>query len=136
MLLLYDLTIDLNSSTDYRRLSILLSLLTLISLYVATLPASLWLILSFGVLIALWPILKMSKPHPKLQQVALHEKQWILRFCDGSSVRYERLKICVDTGFFLGLHFSGINKPRLIAVFYDQISLDELRQLNRLYAIL
>ncbi|MCR9191916.1 MAG: hypothetical protein NXI01_04580 [Gammaproteobacteria bacterium] len=136
MSLLFDRNIPLDSSADYRRLGVIVSFCALISLYVADLPAILNVGLSIWMLYALWRLLVAAKPHPSLSSLNFQQKRWVLDYQDGNHLTYERVQIAVDSGFFLLLQFSGISKSRWVVVFYDQMSLADLRQFNRMHAIL
>ena len=69
-------------------------------------------------------------PHPELQRLVFERGKWIISF-RVKILTYDKIQICVDTGLFLLLHFSGPHEHKScwLVLFYDQLSPEELRHL-------
>ena len=131
---LSDLIITIHPSPKYRRLAWTLTAGALVSLYVASLPFFLALLLTMVMAWAVWQVTRCPMPHPDLQSIAFQQKKWAIDM-GGKRWVYEQMHICLDASLFLLLHFSSA-KPstsRLLILFYDQLSHEELRRLNIIY---
>jgi len=128
---LSDLIITIHPSPKYRRLAWVLTGCALVSLYVAPVPCFLALLLTMVMVWALWQITRCPMPHPGLQSIAFQQKKWAI-YVGGKRWVYEQMHICLDASLFLLLHFSGSepSTQRLLVLFYDQLSHEELRRLN------
>lgn len=127
---LSDLFITIQRSPDYRRLAWILTGWAIACVYYVHFPLLLGLTLVGSMLSALWHITQVPMPHLGLQTLAFQRGKWIISFGAKTST-YDKIQICVDTGLFLLLHFSGSqeHKSRWLVLFYDQLSPEELRHL-------
>lgn len=80
-----------------------------------------------------WPmliILRNRMPHPDLHKLSYHRQFWLLHTRNGQEIKYEKIQIRLDTGFFMLIALRGINRRRTVVVFYDQITKSECRMLH------
>lgn len=133
---LFDLTINLNPSADYRRLSVILTLCGVFGLVYADPPKTILVLLICGMIKSLYQVFKDPSPHPNVCTLKFQQQKWIIQRRDGRESEYEKVHICVDTGLFVLLHFSGANRPCFVVIFYDQMSHTALRTLHILHTIL
>lgn len=124
------LSITVHPSIDYRRLVWILTGIAIIGLYYAATPWWLDGLLWVGMFWAVWHVLRCPRPHPDLQTIQFQQAKWHL-ISNEEDLIYETIQICLDTGFFVLIHFSGsaFNPSRFIVLFYDQIPQYELRML-------
>ena len=135
---LFDLYLPLNNpSKAYRRLGGMVWVSTLfISIKYADPPILISVMIGMCLLYALWQLFRCAYPHAKLQSLRFERELWIIEDRHHHCIAYNAMRIVVDTGFYVLLHLSGDdNRARLLIVFYDQIPISALRQLNRLTKI-
>ena len=135
---LFDLSLPLNNpSKTYRRLGgVLGALAFFVSIKYSDPPILIHIMIHLCLGYAICQIIRHPCPHVKLQSLRLERDAWIVTDNQGKNFTYSCMRRVVDTGFYVVLHLSrGHNRSRLLVVFYDQIPIDTLRQLNRLSKI-
>ncbi len=135
---LFDLSLPLNNpSKTYRHLGgLLCALAFFVSIQYSDPPILIRIMIHLCLGYATWQIVRHPYPHPKLQSLQLERDAWIITDNQGNRIAYALMRIVVDTGFYMVLHLSTGNKrSRLFVVFYDQLPIEPLRQLNRLSKI-
>jgi hypothetical protein len=135
LLLLSNLTINFNKSLDYFRLGSFVNLFVLILIYDSGYPV-VYLPLAAILLAAPWyKIYQTQMPHPSYPKLSYHKKLWILHTQSEREFKFEKIKIRLDTGFFMLISLYGISRRKNIVVFYDQITSDERRRLHMIEKI-
>lgn len=135
MLHLFDLTITVHRSSDFRRLGLIATAFSCFVLCYSDAPIILVALLVSALLCSLWSMMKTSRPHPLLSTIGYHRGQWVLGYSDGSRGVYKSIRVCVNTGFFGVFRFEGERYSRVIVLFYDQLSREERRQIIILHEI-
>ncbi len=131
---IFDLSIPIKFSPDYRRLVWVLTVCAGCSMYYARPMWIIGVILSVSMVWTLTQVIQCPRPHPKLQTLAFQQGKWALSFQNKRWV-YDQMTIGADTGFFLLLHFSGAPASRWMVIFYDQMSTLDLRKLNMIHKV-
>lgn len=128
---LSELSITVHLSRDYRRLVWMLMGIAMLGLYYAATPWWLDGMLCCGMFWAVWDVQYCSMPHSDLQTIHFRQAGWHLIGNDKEHA-YATIQICLDTGFFILIHFSGsvVASARFVVLFYDQISQHELRMIH------
>lgn len=135
---LFDLYLPLNNpSKTYQRLGgMLCGLAFFISIKYVDPPILISVMIDAYLGYAAWQLFRHPYPHARLQSLRLERESWIVEPHKGHGTAYTVMRIVVDTGFYLVVHLSRDNhRSRLLVVFYDQIPIHVLRQLNRLTKI-
>lgn len=130
MLPLSNRTIRFNQSKDYFRLALGIHLFAIISLYYLHFPAVYFII---SCCLLSWPLITIARnkmPHPEHHTLSYHSQFWLLHAEGGQEMKYEKMQIRLDTGFFMLIVLDGINRRRQMVVFHDQITQDECRLLH------
>lgn len=126
---LSNLSINLKSSVDYVRLSMVLHGLGLIVLYEAQYGWFCCVMVSVGLFFNLRSIAYKQKPHPDLQAFLWSDNAWLLITAEGEFKTYNHARICLDAGFFTLCCFSSATDKRYCVIFHDQLPLDALKML-------
>ncbi|MDF1757045.1 MAG: hypothetical protein P1U74_01930 [Legionellaceae bacterium] len=130
MLISSNLTINLHRSRDYLIFGVAVNLFVLVLMYCAEIPFK----YIFGsICLQAWPMLDICQtklPHSNILKLAYYQKHWFLYHKNGQELEYEKVQIRLDTGLFMLISLSGINKRKNLIIFYDQICDDERRRLN------
>ncbi len=127
---LSNLTIKFNQSKDYPRLAWGIHLVAIITLYCVHCSAAYWIV---ACCLLSWPMMTIicsKMPHPELHALSYHRQFWLLHGVNDQTMKYEKMQIRFDTGFFLLMVLYGINRRRHVVIFRDQITQDECRMLH------
>lgn len=133
---LFDLHIQLRPSTDYRRLGFLLIALTVLGQFYASPPWWLLICIVMALSLSAWHLVKSSYPHPDWRCLFRQHEQWILKDLNGQQLTYDKMDICLDTGFFILIKLTGVQHSKMMVIFYDQLPRSDLRKLIILNTIL
>lgn len=133
---LFEPHIQLKPSSDYRRLGFLFIALTIGELFYASPPGVMLAIIVILLGLSGYHLLQSSYPHPNWQCLFRQHEHWVIQDINGQLLTYNKMRICVDTGFFLLIKLTGIKGSKLIVIFYDQLDRRDLRTLTILSAIL
>lgn len=71
-----------------------------------------------------------GKPHSELSEIKRKGDEWLLISAVGQEKIYERLIILIHNPLFQLLRFSQSNKNKILILFNDQLSKDQLRLLH------
>lgn len=128
------LRINLQPSSLYCRLMMVLYLLTGMALYTSAMPW--WMKGAFAFLLIgqLLTILRQKKPHPELQSLNYREPIWQLN--DSKVDEYTELRCLFNLGFCQIYTLKNeAGKKRKLLIFQDQLSKKDQRALNILLFI-
>ena len=130
MLKLSGLVINFDKSRDYFTLLIIIHLTTIFISYSADIEFKYIVFFSCALIMQIFKEYKHKKPHPDIEGISYNGKSWALKSSDGIVKNFSKIKIRLDTGFFIliALYDGRINKN--IVVFNDQISNMERRHLH------
>lgn len=133
---IYDLTIKFSPSADYRRVVWVLTIWAIAAMYYVHLPWGCRLGLGLSMVWGLISITRNPRPYPKLQSLSFQQGHWVITQCNRMET-YNKIRICVDSGFFLLGYFSGntLQKSRFLVIFHDQIKAEQRKILHRIETI-
>lgn len=127
----YANTIYLVNSRDYLRVISLLYLFTGWVISQSGLHGLLQGCLIVLLVLQYQRIWKCPQPAPDLQGFIMKESSLICLDKQGGEVEYDQVKRLVDAGFFQLIQLTGSGKKRIIPVFADQCSEEDLYRLRR-----
>ncbi|WP_408606922.1 protein YgfX [Legionella lansingensis] len=92
----------------------------------------LWLKLLISVLFILFTLRLLLKPYPypNYSMLSYEHGKWLLHVKQGSPLKYDRVRVIINTGLFLLVQLIGENRIKLLIIFADQITNDEYRYLK------
>lgn len=115
-------------SKDYRRLTWLIHLVAVVAVLRSGLS---WSVSLLGLGIIVIGMVKMlASPPFATERLSYHTSSWFLHSQGGPALQYEHVKISFDGGLFLVLTLQGISPKKTRVVFYDQLSIEEMRGLR------
>lgn len=125
-----ELTVNPQASKTYSRLLVITHLLALLLIGLSS--------LYFGVkgLLIVWLgwqfifYRSYQKPHPELDELRYGQGQWKLILCDGTEQAYDTVEIRIHNMLFQLLRLSSPNKNKILILFNDQLSKEQLRLLH------
>ncbi len=121
MLKLSGLVINFDKSRDYFALLIIISIFGVLLSYSADVEIK--YVYMFAIILFL-QIIKASKtrmPHPELESISYTGRDWSIKLKDGGVYKYDKIKIRLDSGFFILVAFYNGKKSKNIVIFNDQI---------------
>ena len=127
MLLLSDITITLNKSNDYLKLTILIYAGAIWVLWLSALPLILKCLITLILLIILLQLWRGAIPFPSFTQISYQAGLWQLLGRDGQEYKFEQAFISFEGGLFFLLTFTGNSARKTIVVFSDQIATSQSR---------
>lgn len=129
MLPLLERTVNPGYSKIYRRFLVLIGLLTVLFVLNSSVYFTIKLTLIAIALFQLKSQYGYGKPHPELSEIKRKGDEWLLISATGHEKIYERLIILIHNPLFQLLRFSQSNKNKILILFNDQLSSDQLRLL-------
>lgn len=126
------ISIRLNESRDYKRITLAVYSLTSLALFSSGLH---WLAASGLTFLLLWQYKKvftLGKPLPDIDSLILKQEAWLLCRNSGDSLEYEKAESLLDNDFFQLIKLSDpFQKSRTILLFHDQLQPEMLYCLRR-----
>jgi hypothetical protein len=96
--------------------------------------SSLYLVIKLGLILFIGLQLKIyaiyQKPHPEIQDLSCCQNQWKLKMSDGQEHIYTDVDILIHNILFQLLRLSSPNKNKVLILFNDQLSSNQLRLLH------
>lgn len=130
LLKLSGLVISFDKSRDYFVLLIIINLLVLFISYSQDVEIQYIAFIFCAFIVQLLKEFKHKKPHPDLDSIMYNGKYWVIKYRDGTLSNFTKIKIRLDTGFFILIAFYDGKITKNIVVFNDQISAMENRHLH------
>ncbi|MDP3270197.1 MAG: hypothetical protein Q8M40_14255 [Legionella sp.] len=125
-----ELIIKPNRSSIYLRFIALLYFLSFALIGYAQLNAGLKIIFIVLLLLPLKSSLREQSACPSVDQIQYRNDLWYLWMKMGSNVSYENATILIHNDFFQLICFSNENQKKVIVLFNDQLSTQQLRLLH------
>ena len=125
-----EFTITLGTSSDYVRCAILLHVVAALVLLRSALPVFVMVFFMLVLISALLRVIYTRIPLPKYQKLSRHTGYWILHEVSGRQTKYEQVSIGFEGGIFILLRLTGNHHKTVLAVFKDQLTVDQSRVLS------
>lgn len=126
---LYNLTIKIERSIYYIRLSVLLHVGFFVLLCVSHFGSLCCLAIITPLFLNLKQIFRDQKPHPTLRAIQLLDQAWLLINHDGEFDVYTNLSICFESQWVYLLCFSSRRRRRYCLLFQDQLDQANLKKI-------
>lgn len=125
-----ELLLKLKPSWLYVRFMMVLYFLSIYLIYYSALPLLVKLLLIFLIALQLKRDLFYRQPHTELCEIyCTTQQQWYLLKADGLKEDYQEVRILIGNPIFQLIKLLGSEKNRLIILFNDQLTNEQLRQL-------
>ena len=130
MLLSSELLVKPETSRFYCRLALILYLLSIVLIVNTSIYWVFKLVLIVLIVTQYKSDLRYQKPHSTLLAIRYSLKSWNLLMKNGQEHVYDEAKILIFNELFQLINFSSANKNKLIILFNDQLSKQQLRLLH------
>lgn len=79
--------------------------------------------------------LKHKKPHPEIEEIRYSQNQWKLFRANNQELVFNEAKVLIHNPLFQVVRFSQLKKKKLLILFNDQLSAEELQLIHLLSLI-
>lgn len=132
---LFNCTLHFKPSRDYLKLTAVLSLMSGCMLWLSGLAIGIQIAGSFVLVFCLYRQWQNPCPQSDCKQLDLRAGKGILITSDNQQQVFTQHRVLMDTGLFFLLELSQEDVRRVLLIFFDQLTGDQWRQLNRLEKI-
>ena len=125
-----ELTVNFPRSRVYKRLLLVIYLLSILFILNSSFYWLLQALLICSILFQFKVQYSLGKPHPEFNELRFQGKQWHLTFNSGKEHLFDTLSVLIHNPLFQLIRLSQPNKNKLIILFNDQLSSHQLRLLH------
>lgn len=129
---LFNCILHFKPSRDYLKLTGLISLISGCMLWLSGLPIWIQIGGSFMLVFCLYRQWQNPCPQSDCKQLDLRAGSCVLIRSDNQQQVFTQHRVLMDTGLFFLLELSKEDARRVLLIFFDQLTGDQWRQLNRL----
>lgn len=125
-----ELIVSPTTSRIYRRLLVIVYFLSVLFIVNTSFYLALKLVLTLALLVHFRFYYRLGKPHPELCEIKYQGGEWVISSRDEKDALFNTLIVLIHNPLFQLLQVSHMNKNKLLILFNDQLSKQQLRLLH------